>query len=97
MPKSSGDDDNLGTRYRCPSCGTKFYDLHRPVPSCPQCGTDARGAVARPAPRAAPKKRSGIAHAAARAAAKLAEEGPDEDSDDEETDSEEELNDGFSE
>ncbi len=30
---------NLGTRHGCLSCGTKFYDLNRPEPRCPKCGT----------------------------------------------------------
>ncbi len=29
---------NLGTKHTCASCGTKFYDLGRPDPSCPRCG-----------------------------------------------------------
>ena len=34
------DKSKLGTRYACFQCGTKFYDLNRPVPSCPECGAD---------------------------------------------------------
>lgn len=30
----------LGTRYKCYKCGTKFYDLNRPQPICPACGED---------------------------------------------------------
>ncbi|HOM28157.1 MAG TPA: FYDLN acid domain-containing protein [Deltaproteobacteria bacterium] len=30
----------LGTRYKCYRCGTKFYDLGRPQPLCPSCGED---------------------------------------------------------
>jgi uncharacterized protein (TIGR02300 family) len=30
----------LGTRYKCYKCGTKFYDLGRPQPICPSCGED---------------------------------------------------------
>jgi len=30
----------LGTRYKCYKCGTKFYDLGRPQPLCPSCGED---------------------------------------------------------
>jgi hypothetical protein len=37
----------LGTRYTCFKCGTKFYDLNRPVPSCPDCSADQREAPAR--------------------------------------------------
>jgi uncharacterized protein (TIGR02300 family) len=30
----------LGIRYKCYKCGTKFYDLNRPQPICPSCGED---------------------------------------------------------
>ena len=30
----------LGTRYKCYKCGTKFYDLGRPQPLCPSCGVN---------------------------------------------------------
>lgn len=36
----------LGTRYTCFSCGTKFYDLNRPSPTCPECGADQNDAPA---------------------------------------------------
>jgi len=26
---------DLGTKYVCYKCGTKFYDLKKPVPACP--------------------------------------------------------------
>lgn len=29
------DKAKLGTRYSCFQCGTKFYDLNRPEPICP--------------------------------------------------------------
>ena len=29
----------LGTKRVCPSCGTKYYDLHRNPITCPSCGT----------------------------------------------------------
>jgi hypothetical protein len=41
------DKAKLGTRYTCFKCGTKFYDLTRPVPSCPDCQADQREAPAR--------------------------------------------------
>ena len=52
---------DLGTKYVCYKCGTKFYDLKKPVPACPKCGADQREApVAKPtsarAARAAPPK-----------------------------------------
>jgi len=31
---------DLGTRYKCYKCGTKFYDLGKPEPLCPSCGED---------------------------------------------------------
>ena len=31
---------DLGTRYKCYKCGTKFYDLGREQPICPSCGED---------------------------------------------------------
>ena len=41
---------DLGTKYVCFKCSTKFYDLKKPVPACPKCGTDQRDApVAKPA------------------------------------------------
>ena len=40
---------DLGTKYVCYKCGTKFYDLKKPVPTCPKCGADQREApVAKP-------------------------------------------------
>ena len=35
---------DLGTKYVCYKCGTKFYDLKKPVPGCPKCGADQREA-----------------------------------------------------
>jgi len=42
--------DDWGKRYKCSKCGTRFYDLKKPKPICPQCGanqtkTRARGAA----------------------------------------------------
>ncbi len=33
---------DLGLKHHCFQCGTKFYDLGKPVPICPKCGADAR-------------------------------------------------------
>jgi uncharacterized protein (TIGR02300 family) len=30
----------LGIRFKCYKCGTKFYDLNKPQPICPACGED---------------------------------------------------------
>lgn len=34
----------LGKKYTCYSCHTKFYDLGKPEPICPKCGSDQRDA-----------------------------------------------------
>lgn len=33
---------DLGNKYTCFKCDSKFYDLKRPIPVCPKCGTDQR-------------------------------------------------------
>jgi uncharacterized protein (TIGR02300 family) len=48
---------DLGTKYVCFKCSTKFYDLKKPVPTCPKCGADQREAPM-------PKSGSGRARAA---------------------------------
>jgi predicted nucleic acid-binding Zn-ribbon protein len=48
----------LGKKYNCYSCHTKFYDLGKPVPVCPKCGADQRDADDKPAaptPRSRPR------------------------------------------
>jgi hypothetical protein len=39
---------DLGKKYNCYSCHTKFYDLGKPVPLCPKCGADQRDAEEAP-------------------------------------------------
>lgn len=39
---------DLGKKYTCYSCHTKFYDLGKPVPNCPKCGADQRDAEEAP-------------------------------------------------
>ena len=46
---------DLGKKYTCYSCHTKFYDLGNPVPACPKCGADQRDADEAPV---APTSRS---------------------------------------
>ncbi|MEQ1565115.1 MAG: FYDLN acid domain-containing protein [Myxococcota bacterium] len=41
------DKARLGTRYVCYVCGTKFYDMTRPIPTCPDCNADQREAPVR--------------------------------------------------
>lgn len=32
----------LGKKHECPNCGIKFYDLGKPTPLCPKCGTNVK-------------------------------------------------------
>ena len=34
----------LGQKYTCYSCHTKFYDMGKPEPLCPGCGANQRDA-----------------------------------------------------
>ena len=36
----------LGAKHECHHCGAKFYDLGKPEPLCPRCGTNAETAAA---------------------------------------------------
>ncbi len=40
---------DLGTKYTCFKCGSRFYDLKKPEPICPKCGADQRQAAKSPA------------------------------------------------
>ena len=33
---------DLGSKWICFKCGTKFYDLKKPEPLCPKCGSNAQ-------------------------------------------------------
>jgi uncharacterized protein (TIGR02300 family) len=33
---------DLGIKHTCFKCGTKFYDMKKPEPICPKCGSDQR-------------------------------------------------------
>jgi uncharacterized protein (TIGR02300 family) len=48
--------NDLGTKFICFKCSTKFYDLKKPDPLCPKCGTDQRES---PALKPAPEGRRG--------------------------------------
>ncbi len=87
---------DLGTKYNCFKCSTKFYDLKKPVPTCPKCGADQRDMPV-VKPLSAAKQRAAAAAAAAAATAPkeaeetdvpVAEEGAEEE---EEDDAEEEV------
>jgi len=75
---------DLGTKYVCYKCGTKFYDLKKPVPACPKCGSDQR---------AAPVAKTTSGRAARAAPPKEAEEAEVPATDDEEAEKEEDADD----
>lgn len=60
---------DLGSKHTCFKCGTKFYDMKKPVPVCPKCGADQRES---PALKSPPSERR------SRAAAKVVEPEVDE-------------------
>ncbi len=37
---------DLGSKFICFKCSAKFYDLKKPEPVCPKCGTDQRDSPA---------------------------------------------------
>jgi uncharacterized protein (TIGR02300 family) len=42
---------DLGSKFVCFKCSTKFYDMKKPDPVCPKCGADQRESPAlKPAP-----------------------------------------------
>lgn len=49
---------DLGTKFVCFKCGTRFYDLKRPDPLCPKCGTDQRESPALRPPERSERRRS---------------------------------------
>jgi uncharacterized protein (TIGR02300 family) len=47
---------DLGSKHTCFKCGTKFYDLKKPVALCPKCGSDQRESPALKAPPPSERK-----------------------------------------
>ena len=39
---------NLGKKFHCFSCSTKFYDFGKPEAICPKCGANQKGAPSKP-------------------------------------------------
>jgi uncharacterized protein (TIGR02300 family) len=75
---------DLGTKYVCYKCSTKFYDLKKPVPTCPKCGADQREAPV-VKPQTARQQRA----AAAKEAAEAEVPAPEVEEDDEDEEKEE--------
>jgi uncharacterized protein (TIGR02300 family) len=51
---------DLGVKHTCWKCGTKFYDLKKPEPVCPKCGSDPRAAPAVKASPPAERRRAAV-------------------------------------
>lgn len=49
---------DLGTKFVCFKCNAKFYDLKKPDPICPKCGSDQRESPALKAPAESRRGRS---------------------------------------
>jgi uncharacterized protein (TIGR02300 family) len=71
---------DLGNKFICFKCSTKFYDLKKPDPICPKCGTDQRDSPAlKP-----PEPRRGRLAAVPKVIEPIAPEEPEEASEEEE-------------
>jgi hypothetical protein len=46
---------DLGKKYECFNCGTKFYNLGKPEAICPKCGANQKDARADEAPPPPPR------------------------------------------
>jgi len=46
---------DLGKKFECYSCGTKFYNLGKPEAICPKCGANQKEARTEDAPTPAPR------------------------------------------
>jgi uncharacterized protein (TIGR02300 family) len=88
---------DLGNKFVCFKCSTKFYDLKKPDPICPKCGADQRESPALKAPSESRRSRLAAAPKVVEApepeeteAAEAEEEDLDAFDDDEEVAAEEE-------
>src|SRR5262252_1731458 len=46
---------DLGKKFTCYNCGTKFYNLGKPEAICPKCGSNQKNAKADDAPPPPPR------------------------------------------
>jgi uncharacterized protein (TIGR02300 family) len=60
---------DLGNKFVCFKCSTKFYDLKKPEPICPKCAADQRESPALRAPHAQARRSRAPARPAATEAA----------------------------
>lgn len=83
---------DLGTKFTCFKCGTKFYDLKKPEPVCPKCGADQREAVvAKPSRKAKEKEPAKVEPELEEAAGEEEEEGAEAEEEVEEEEPEEDF------
>jgi len=64
---------DLGNKFTCFKCSTKFYDMKKPDPLCPKCGSDQRES---PALKPQPEGRRGRLAAVPKVVAPEPEEEP---------------------
>lgn len=77
---------DLGNKFTCFKCSTKFYDLKKPAPLCPKCGADQRE---QPVLKPSERRRAAAAAAKAEAAEPVvaeSEETEEEEEEDEDDD-----------
>ncbi len=91
MARIEGPRKDLGVRYECFECGTKFYDLHRPVPTCPKCGADQREDPALGGPSKAKRHKAAVKRGGSHPAEAVEEEPGEELDDDLDEDLDDEL------
>lgn len=46
---------DLGKKFECYNCGTKFYNLGRPEAVCPKCGANQKNAKSEDSPPPVPR------------------------------------------
>ena len=81
---------DLGSKYICYKCGTKFYDLKKPAPTCPKCGADQREAPV-VKPQTARQQRAAAAAKEAEEAELPAPEAEETDDEEDEADDDDEA------
>ena len=87
---------DLGKKYECFNCGTKFYNLGKPEAICPKCGSNQKDAKSEesPAPAPRPPRRSVLMEPIPDESSEFeesAEESEEVDEDDDEFEDEEEI------
>jgi len=86
---------DLGKKYDCFNCHTKFYNLGKPEAICPKCGANQKEGRSddAPAPAPRPPRRSSILMEPVpeEGSGEFGEEGPEEEADDDDLEETEEL------